>query len=48
MKIYTFYFENIPSRAIVAENFAKAYTVLTKEEALTIKTVYTSDVTVVD
>ena len=48
MKVFNFYFDNLPSRMIVAENFSKAYTILTKEEASTIKTVYTSDVTVVD
>lgn len=49
MKVYNFYFENnILGRAIVANDFAKAYAALTEDEAISVKTVYTSDVTVVD
>ena len=49
MKVYNFFFENnIPSRSIVANDFAKAYTALTENEAINIKSVYTTDVTVVD
>ena len=48
MKQYNFYFEDSSNRVIVASKFINAYGALTENEKETVKTVYSSDVTVVD